>query len=127
MGQYDEIPPEQVRADLVRFARLILRLEEEGRLLRSIPHIQAILGDLRQKLFAHEVRGTRNPAPDEERAPEHPDVEPVLGKAAPREVEDPVLRDSLRVVREALQRQEEAIREWSEPAAGPVDGEDDVD
>ncbi len=122
MGQYDDIPPEQVRADLVRFARLILRLEEEGRLLRSIPHIQAILGDLRQKLFAHEVRGTRNlPSTDERR------VESPLPPAAPatEEQEDPGLRDSLRIVREALERQEEAVREWMDP--GAEQEEDDLD
>ena len=109
MGQYDDIAPDQIRADLVRFARLLLRLEEEKRLLRSIPHIQAILGDLRQKLFAHEVRGTRNlPAPEE------PRLELPRG-LAPTEADDGALRDSLRVVKEALERQEEAIREWTEP------------
>lgn len=122
MGQYDDIPPEQVRADLVRFARLILRLEEEGRLLRSIPHIQAILGDLRQKLFAHEVRGTRNLPSTEERRVESP-----LAPATPAsEEEDPGLRDSLRIVREALERQEEAVREWMDPGA-EQDEEDDLD
>lgn len=109
MGQYDDIPPDQIRADLVRFARLLLRLEEEGRLLRSIPHIQAILGDLRQKLFAHEVRGTRNLPP-----PEEPRLE-LPRKAASTEADDALLRDSFRVVKEALEREEEAIREWSQP------------
>jgi hypothetical protein len=118
MGQYDDIPPEQIRADLVRFARLLLRLEEEGRLLRSIPHIQAILGDLRQKLFAHEVRGTRHLPPAEKPPLQLPP------SPAPAEAEDVLLRDSMRVVKEARERQEEAIREWSEP---DLPGEDDLD
>lgn len=121
MGRYDDIPPEQLRADLVRFARLLLRLEEEGRLLRAIPHIQSMLGELRQKLFAHEVRGTRNlpspPRPRPSGAQPHapPDASPE---------EEATLRESLRIVREALQREEEARREWTDPR---VDSEDDED
>jgi len=106
MGRYEDIPPEQLRADLVRFARLLLRLDEEGRLLRAVPHVQSLLGDLRQKLFAYEVRGTnqlpRTDGPDGE----DPSLE--TGMAG----EDPGIRDSLRIVREALARQDEATREW---------------
>lgn len=121
MGRYDDIPPEQIRADLVRFARLLLRLDEEGRLLRSIPHVQSLLGDLRQKLFAHEVRGTHNlpGAGAEGHAEEH--MESVTPAELP---EDPSIRESLRIVREALARQEEAVEEWGRPEDGSVDDAD---
>jgi hypothetical protein len=106
MGRYEDIPPEQLRADLVRFARLLLRLDDEGRLLRAVPHVQSLLGDLRQKLFAFEVRGTnqlpRTDAPDAN--------DPSL-EVHPSD-EDLRLRESLRIVREALARQDEATREW---------------
>lgn len=121
MGRYDDIPPEQIRADLIRFARLLLRLDEEGRLLRSIPHVQSLLGDLRQKLFAHEVRGTRNLPGAEGDGPSTEDVDSMGSMDA---VEDPEIRDSLRIVREALARQEEAAEEWSKSEDGSVDDPD---
>lgn len=121
MGRYDDIPPEQIRADLVRFARLLLRLDEEGRLLRSIPHVQSLLGDLRQKLFAHEVRGTRNlPGADAEGHSDEDGDSMGLMDA----VDDAGIRDSLRIVREALARQEEAAEEWGSIEDGPVDDTD---
>jgi hypothetical protein len=121
MGRYDDIPPEQIRADLIRFARLLLRLDEEGRLLRSIPHVQSLLGDLRQKLFAHEVRGTRNlpGAETEEHSEEDTDSMGLM-----EAVEDTGMRDSLRIVREALARQEEAAEEWGKSEDGSVDDTD---
>jgi hypothetical protein len=51
-------PPseEELRAELVRFARRVLRLEEEGRLLSSPADLQTVLGELRRRLFEWEVR-----------------------------------------------------------------------
>ena len=122
MGHYDDIPPEQLRSDLVRFARLLIRLDEEGRLLRAVPHIQSLLGDLRQKLFAHEVRGTKN-LPSTTPLDESGDSNGG-GPTSPSPLEevDPDLRNSLRVVREAMARQDEAAEEWRNPGA---DVEDD--
>lgn len=95
MGTHDDISPERLRADLVHFAGLLLRLEEEGRLLEGTPRIIRMMGDLRSKLFAYEVRGTGRLAPDD------PD---------PAEV-----RESLRIVEEAARRAREAREEWSRP------------
>jgi len=102
MGQYDDITEAQLRADLVRFAELLLRLEAEGGLLVSPADLQKILGELRQKLFAWEIRCSRylDPVPP---ALSSPDL-PSLPDGSP---------DSLRVVREAIQRQREMLREWS--------------
>jgi len=109
MGRYEDLPPEQLRADLVRFARLLLRLDDEGRLLGAVPHVQSLLGDLRQKLFAYEVRGTNQlPGID---IPAGADPSPGPGVSG----EDLGIRDSLRIVREALARQDEATREWLHP------------
>ncbi len=104
MGSYDDIPADRLEADLASFARLILQLEAEGELLRSIPEIQQALGELRQKLFAFEVRMSRHLGGGESPTPAR-DPSPPVG-------EDPVLRDSIRVVREALRREAEMLREW---------------
>jgi hypothetical protein len=57
---FDAPPPppseEELRAELLRFARGILRLEEEGRLLASPADLQTVLGELRRRLFEWEVR-----------------------------------------------------------------------
>lgn len=111
MGRYDKITPEVLRADLVRFARLLLRLDREGALLDRSVEIQETLGELRQKLFAWEVRATTRllppspPTPAREWTAEH-DADDLV---------DPSLMDSLRIVREALEREEELREEWDRP------------
>mgnify|MGYP007032587381 CR=1 FL=1 len=45
-----------LREALVRFARRILSMEEEGRLLASPGDLQVVLGELRRRLFEWEVR-----------------------------------------------------------------------
>lgn len=98
MGKYDDIRPDHLRADLVRFAELILRLEKNNLLLRSAPEVQRLIGDLRQKLFAFEVRSTTD--------------FPNLAPQVEEEDEDPMIRESLRVVKEAMDRQREIFDEW---------------
>lgn len=85
-------PPDAhtVRAALLHFADLIRRLEEEGTLLRAIPLLLRRLGDLRHLLFDYEVRVTERLLP----------------------IEDPVERESRRVVRDASSREEELAEEW---------------
>ena len=102
MGQYDDISSAELRADLVLFAELVLRLQEDDGLLVSPADLQKILGELRQKLFAWEIRRSRH-----------------LGDAGSSEVRGDATASgagedtSLRVVREALERQERMIQEWS--------------
>src|SRR5262245_32202699 len=55
MGRYDDITPEKTRAELLRFAELIQRMDREEVLLRSSPRILKMLGELRQMLFAFEI------------------------------------------------------------------------
>lgn len=93
MGHQDDISPERLRADLRRFAQLILRLDEEGRLLEGSPRVMKMMGDLRSKLFAWEVRGARDLGPDE------PETEP--------------RSEAERIVDEAIRRSREAGEEWS--------------
>ncbi len=117
MGKYDDIRPEDLRADMVRFARLILRLEENDLLLRSVPELQRLIGDLRQKLFAYEVRGTQRlelPKGQDERERE----------VGSQEEPDPTLKESLRVVREAIEREKRLQDEW-EGRPPPEDAEGD--
>jgi len=96
-------PPseEELRAELVRFARRVLRLEEEGRLLSSPADLQTVLGELRRRLFEWEVR----------RAAELGGQQGVPG-----------VGDSEQVVREA-QEAEEALRRDLDRSDGP-DGPD---
>lgn len=115
MGRYDDIDPEDVRQQLVRVARLILRMHDEGRLLREAPRLQKLLGDLRQRLFAYEVRCTADLGSAEAGERETSHVED--------DVDDPVLSESLRVVQEALERQ----RELTEELEGDAPAHDDPD
>lgn len=94
MGKYDDITPERLRAELLRFARLLIKMEEEGVLLEKTPSVLRLLGELRQMLFAHEVRYTRNLLPSAE-APE------------PETPADPSVEDSRRIVEEAMRREKE--------------------
>lgn len=102
MGKYDEMPPEELRERLVRFGRLILRLEEEGELLDKAPQVLKIIGDLRQMLFAYEVRCTARLGPEQSEAG---------GEAQGAAEDDPSLLESLRVVEEALEREQELLDE----------------
>ena len=117
MGKYDDISPERLRSDLVGFARFVLRLEEEGRILHSAAQLQKLLGELRQKLFAYEIRSSHlNLEPPRSRSGD-------VASAAREGDADPVVRDSLRVVREALRRTEEMLQEWQ--GTEPEDADDD--
>jgi hypothetical protein len=117
MGKYDDISPERLRSDLVGFARFVLRLEEEGRVLNSAAQLQKLLGELRQKLFAYEIRSSHlNLEAPRSRSGNAP-------LAATEGDADPVIRDSLRVVREALRRTEEMLQEWK--GTEPEDADDD--
>lgn len=119
MGRYDDIDPEELRRQLVRVAKLIQRLDEEDELLRAAPRLQKLLGDLRQRLFAYEVRCAANLGPEDE--PKEEETGPL------DEVDDPLLKESLRVVREAMERQEELRDELEfgdEPPEEEEEGED---
>jgi hypothetical protein len=96
-------PPtgEELRAELVRFARRLLELEEAGRLLDSPADLQTVLGELRRRLFAWEVRKSAE-----------------LG-SGPRE---PGTVDSDEVVREAREA-EDALRRELDAEAGGEDPE----
>ncbi len=87
-----EGPPDAdtVRAQLVYLSNLIRRLDEEGALLRAIPLLLRRLGDIRRVLFDYEVRVTERLLP----------------------IEDPVERDSRRIVREAAEREQRLSEEW---------------
>lgn len=119
MGRYDDITPDQLRSDLVAFARLILRLDREDGVLASPAEIQRILGELRQKLFAYEIRATPTGREDPEAGDDS--SAPPSGRAS--EESDPAVRESLKVVREAIRRREEMIQEWEETQ--PEDRDDD--
>jgi len=86
-----EAQPEEsrVRRALLGFSELVQRLEREGRLTRATPLLLGRLGDLRRLLFDFEVRFTERLLP----------------------IEDPVERESRRIVREALERDRELFEE----------------
>lgn len=90
--------PEQVRRSLLRLARFIHDMDEEGRLLDAAPRLLKWMGDLRSQLFEHEVRHTRR----------------LLPKGAPADAQEPSApeRESRRIVRESLERRREAEEEW---------------
>lgn len=91
MARPDNGSPDALRADLRHFAQLVLRLERDGRLLEATPQLLKLLGDLRAKLFAYEVRCAATFRQDASR---------------------PEITESERIVRDALERAREAEREW---------------
>jgi hypothetical protein len=99
MGKYDDITPERLRSEILRFARFLLKMEEEGVLLEKTPSVLRMLGELRQMLFAHEVRYTRKLLPSQKR--DQPASQAV----------DPAVEDSRRIVEEALRREKELQEE----------------
>jgi hypothetical protein len=103
MGRYDDITPEKLRAELLRFADLIQRMDRDEVLLRSSPRILKMLGELRQMLFAYEIRGARHLGGKDLPGQEGPAPES-KGPAG----NDP---DSWRVVQEALRREKELQEE----------------
>ena len=103
MGLYDDIKPDELAADLRRFAELILRLDSEGRLLEAAPNLLRILGDLRAKIFAYEVRAT--------------------DRLAARLEEPEEVREARRVIEEAIRRAREAQSEWGRPWSPEAEAE----
>jgi hypothetical protein len=104
MGLYDNILPDDLRADLRRFAELILDLDAHHQLLEATPRLLKVLGDLRAKIFAYEVRSTGRLFPKEE------------GENEPKRDKDaPALDESRRIVEEAIRRLEEMEKEWTHP------------
>jgi hypothetical protein len=117
MGNFDDISPEELRQALIEFAREVLRRQSREELLAAIPELQEELGELRQMLFAYEVRLSRHLGPPNA-------TEPGGGnRPSDRAGDDPVLRESLRVIRDAVQREEDMLLEWE--GTPPWDEDDD--
>lgn len=89
MGQYDDIKPDDLKADLRRFAELILRLDAEDRLLDATPRLLNVLGDLRVKIFAYEVRVTGRLAPEPDAAEDIAGIRRIIEEAVRRSMEAP--------------------------------------
>jgi hypothetical protein len=99
MGRYDDITPEKLRSELLRFAELLQRMDREELLLRSSPRILKMLGELRQMLFAYEIRGARHLGGKDLPGPS----EPAEASDGPAGI-DPT---SWRVVQDAMKREKE--------------------
>lgn len=115
MGRYDDITPEQLRAELLRFAELVQRMDRDQVLLKSSPRILRLLGELRQMLFSHEIRGSRHLGGKDLPGPIEGEGDPSPGEAG-----DP---DSLRIVRDALRREKELQEELERRLIDPKDEE----
>ena len=115
MGRYDDITPEQLRAELLRFAELLQRMDREQLLLRASPRILKLLGELRQMVFAFEIRAAR-----------HLDGKDLPGSPGPAADEAPPSLDqeSLRIVREALEREKELQDELERRLFDSEEGKD---
>lgn len=100
MGRHEDISEEQLREELVSFARLILLLDRKDALLDRSASVLRLLGDLRRMVFAWEVRATDREGPPRPRRPG--------ARGAERPETD---EGSLRIVREALEREQELLRE----------------
>lgn len=100
-------PPsaDRVRLELVLFAELIQRLENENSLLKAVPFLLTRLGDIRRVLFDYEVRGTERLLP----------------------IEDPHEREARRILREIEERRQEMMEEWGEGWTPPPEDSDSDD
>lgn len=108
MGRYDDIPGEEIQRRFRKFARIVRTMEEQGVLLERAPTLLHLLGELRQMLFAYEVRSTLDFGGSEQRA------ETGAGTAERGEARtgpDAQTQRSLKIVRDALRREEELRRE----------------
>lgn len=112
MGRHDDITEDQLREELVSFARLILLLDRKDALLDRSASILRLLGEMRQMVFAWEVRATDREAPSRPRRPG-------AGDPPPDDL-------SSRIVREALERERELQRElgMDDPQDEPRDDDD---
>ena len=106
MGQYDNIGADQLRRDLLRLATLIRKLQDEGRLLDEIPRLLKIFGDMRQKMFAYEIRAAEDLVPKDEE-------------------ESRLIEESRRIVEEALESERVRMEEWRTLWSPESDSEDD--
>jgi hypothetical protein len=103
---------ERLREELVSFARLILLLNRKGALLDRSASLLRLLGDLRRTVFAWEVRVTDREGPPRPRRPGQPEPLPPDDASA-------------RIVREALERERELLRELErETLDDDPDGDD---
>lgn len=109
MGRYDDITDARLRSEIARFARILQRMEEMGETLERTADILTLLGELRQMVFAWEVRATFKKDPPEPLPPREP--------RRPRRREN----DSDRIVREAREAEERLRREMEDD--GPPQGE----
>lgn len=112
MGRYDDITDETLRAELTRFARLVLRMEDEGVLIDRTHSVLRLLGELRQMVFAHEVRNTVR---DEPPRPHPLARKERLERDAAEQAND--TRASIEIVREALERERELLEELTREQA----------
>lgn len=94
---------DDVRRALLAFGDLLRRLEDQGRLLSSLPLVQGRLGDLRRLIFEYEVRVTERLLPSA----------------------DPMERDARRIVREAREREQQAADDWNGDWTPPEGSEAD--
>ena len=72
MGRYDGISDYKLRSEVARFARILQRMEENDEVLDRTADILTRLAELRQMVFAWEVKATYQSADDELPAPDSP-------------------------------------------------------
>lgn len=101
----DQVDPERLRQDLLRLARLIGKLDEQGRLLESSPDLMRLMGNLRAKLFEYEVRHT--------------------GRLLPQPEDPPEVVEAQRIIEEAARALEEAEEGWRRPWSPEADEDED--
>lgn len=120
MGRYDDITADELRGQLLRFTRLVRAMEKRGVLLEKAPSLLRLLGELRQMIFAYEVRSTRAlpPAGKDPGKRSGPEEESGDGDT------DPTARESSRIVQEARERERE-LQEELRNGLLREDGDDD--
>lgn len=110
MSDHDDITEEQLRQELVAFARLVMTLDAHGALVDRSASLLRLLGELRRMVFAFELACTDPDAPVVQRSPGWQAARRAMSDD---DVRDDLLRQSRRIVREATRREAELTDEWS--------------
>ena len=123
MGRYDDIDGAELEERLRKLARLIRALDREGLLLPRTGSLLRLLGELRQMIFAYEVRCTRNLLPDDDESLPDGGSGEASGEGGRRGSASPRPSDSERIVQEALERERELQDELRQRLFGDRDEE----
>lgn len=120
MGRYDDITDARLRSEVARFARILQRMEEKDEILDRTADILNLLAELRQMVFAWEVKCTFSEDGEAETG-RREDL--VSGSGRPRRKRKKEETDGERIVREARELEERLRKKLEDEGEADPSGE----